>query len=127
MGIKKAVGLLLLVLILFSCGDDREECLGYENAPITNVAGPSTATVGETVAFEVEFSMRNGCGAFERIVENTTAFTRMIAVEAEYEGCACYQVVVENVTYDFTPEYSGIYELNFRTVNGDHIVKTVTV
>lgn len=117
-----------LLLSLFSCAEDLTECLSYENEPITAVVGPSIAAVGETVTFEVDFSMRNGCGSFERLVENVTGFTRMIAVQAKYEGCICHQAITERtVIYEFIPEAAGEYELHFRIAGGNFITKEVVV
>lgn len=52
----------------------------------------------------------------------------MIEVEARYEGCACtQQIILRNVTYEFTPQTTGAYLLQFKSGTDDFVEVTVTV
>ena len=117
------------ILPLLSCSDDDNNCIDdIEIANVVEVDAPATANVNETVTVNVTFNVRNGCGEFERFIESGSPTSRMIEVEARYEGCACtQQITPRTATYEFTPENTGAYLLQFRSGTNEFMEVTVTV
>lgn len=130
MNIKFKILILISILTLFSCSndDEKEECVEYNKEFVTEVSGPSSANVNETVSFEVKFGVHNGCGGFDEFIESGTEFNKIIQVKAIYKGCICTQnAPIRTTIYKFIPSKPGNYTLNFRKSNDDFIVKKITV
>lgn len=129
--IKMIFILLLFSFALVSCSgdDDQTECINsFETEEVTAVDAPETAEVDETVNIEVEFTVSNSCGEFNRFLETGTETSRVITVEAIYEGCVCNEVIgTITATYTFTPEESGEYELKFTSGENEFITANITV
>lgn len=64
---------------------------------VTTVHAPETAQVNETVDIDVQFQVDNNCGDFNRFIEEGNEMERIIEVETIYEGCACAQVIKQEL------------------------------
>lgn len=129
--IYKTMFLLIFPFLLStSCSqkDDGEDCGRIETEYVTAVSAPDTAGVNETVNIDVEFSVDNSCGEFNRFIETGSETSRTIEVEAVYKGCACFLAIQPtNVTYEFRPEEAGEYELRFKSSEEEVISVSINV
>lgn len=121
--------LLLLSVSIFSCNnDDENRCISITNEFVSAVNAPSTGIVDETISIEVDFRVFNGCGQFNRFIENINGNSRTIEVEAIYDGCTCTtDAPTRSVNYDFVASTAGDYELNFRSNTNEFITVTITI
>ncbi len=98
--------------------DDSEEdlCITDQIAYVTSVESPDTGNVNDSITIEVKFSVANGCGDLGQFIETGTGNTRIIEVEARYQGCICTQEApIRTANYMFTASTAGNYELKFKS------------
>ena len=124
--------IILLALVSFvSCNKDdsgNNDCVEQETAYVTSVNAPSTGSINETIAIEVNFDLKNSCGYFKDFIERIDGNSRTIKVNTEYNGCICLQVIKsETVNYIFKASTSGDYELKFKSGEDDYIVVVITI
>ncbi len=126
---KTKVLLFFLLASLISCSDDdSEECIGYRPENVKEVNAPSTGQVDEPVEIQVKFPVYNGCGKFEKFIESGSEQSKVIEVQAKYEGCICTQdIPIITAVYEFTPSTTGVYELKFKSGETDYITVTITI
>ena len=130
MKIHKLLPMILSLVLFISCSDDDENnCIDYEEvASVVATDAPETATVNEPVEIEVTFEVPNACGEFQEFTEEISGTTRTIEVVAEFEGCACAQVITSrSAIYTFTPGTTGEHLLRFRSDSQDFIEETILV
>ncbi len=118
--IRALFGLLitLIMLITTSCSnrDDENIVANYELTYATSVDTSSEVLVGETIKIVVFFRVTNGCGEFGRFIESGNGLTRVIEIEAKYEGLICTQdLPLRQAIYEFTPNSPGEYVFNFKS------------
>ncbi|MDX1543964.1 MAG: hypothetical protein R3214_08470 [Christiangramia sp.] len=108
---------ILISLLCFSCNDEVEgDCVSREVAFVNEVEAPETSKVNEVVPVNVSFYMKNTCGSFSEFRESSTEEGKIIEVMASYIGCICGQAIIEGTqTYEFIPQSTGVYQLNFRS------------
>jgi len=131
--------LTLLLVVAFITGacslDDSNSgsCNVQYEMLIDAVAGPDavTTTVNVPVTLQVTFKIANGCGTFNRFVENVS-YPKQIDALVDYVGCSC-ETAGSTVTkqYTFISANPGSYVLQF--ISGvsagqtTYITKTITV
>ncbi|PHR96116.1 MAG: hypothetical protein COA80_09310 [Leeuwenhoekiella sp.] len=133
--IVKTLNLILLVCsfsLILSCNtknDDHEmSCTSSGIAYVTSVDAPTQVEINETINIAVEFQLLNGCGQFGKFIETQDGATRIIEVEATYEGCICTQdLPIRTTNYEFKVNSAGNYKLNFRSSETEFIVVTLSV
>lgn len=118
--IKAAYGLIIisLMFITISCsnGDGDGSVANYELTYATSADASSGVLVGETINILVSFRVTNGCGQFGRFVESGNGLTRVIEIEARYEGLICTQdLPSREATYEYTPNSPGEYVFSFMS------------
>ena len=122
---------LCLIFIGISCSEDNDDNINCNNtqiAHINEVDAPEMANSGETIQIDVTYSMKNTCGNFSRFIESSGEQGLVIAVEANYTGCRCGQAIITDIqVYEFTPQNSGIYQLNFQQSVDEFITVTIEV
>ncbi len=125
---KTKVLLFFLLAIFISCSDDPEECIGYRPENVTEVNAPSSGKINEPVVIEVNFIVYNGCGKFVQFIESGSEQSKIIEVQAKYEGCIC-PTVTKDITavYEFTPLTSGEYNLRFKSGETDYITVNISI
>lgn len=112
--IKSTYGL-LITLILFttlSCSnaDEEEGAARYEATYATSLDASSEVMLGETIVIRGSFQVMSGCGEFGRFTESGNRSTRVIEIEAKYEGVFCTQdLPLRQATYKYTPDSPGEY------------------
>ncbi|EKB48204.1 hypothetical protein [Cecembia lonarensis] len=121
--------LFFLLAILVSCSDDdSEECIGYRPENVTEVNSPSSGRINESIEIEVKFAVYNGCGKFEKFIESRSKHSKIIEVQAKYEGCICTDnIPIITAIYEFTPSAIGEYELKFKSGETDYITVNIAV
>ena len=126
---KTKILFFFLLTALISCSDDdSEECTDYRPENIKEVNAPSSGEVNEKVEIEVKFSVYNGCGEFEKFIESGNNQSRLIEVQAKYEGCSCTQdIPTITAVYEFTPSTPGEYEFKFKSGEIDYITVIIAV
>lgn len=126
---KTKILLFSLLLTLISCSDDdSEDCIGYRLENVKEVISPSSGQVDEQVEIEVKFAVYNGCGKFEKFIESGNEQSKVIEVQAKYEGCICTQdIPIITTVYEFTPSTPGEYVLKFKSGETDYITVNITV
>lgn len=124
----KALLFFLLVSLISCSDDDSEECIGYRPENVKDVNAPYSGKVNEPLEIEVKFSVYNGCGNFEKFIESGREQSRVIEVQAKYEGCICTQDIPTIIAgYKFTPSTPGDYELKFKSGETDYITVNIAV
>lgn len=108
---------ILISLLSFSCSDEVEgDCISGEVAYVHEVEAPETAKLNEVAPVNVSFYMKNTCGSFSEFRESPTEEGKIIEVMASYIECTCGQAIIEDTqTYEFIPQSTGVYQLNFRS------------
>lgn len=126
---KIKILLFFFVFTFISCSDDDpEECIDYRPENVKEVIAESTGRVNEPVEIEVKFGVYNGCGKFDQFIESGSEQSRIIEVQAKYEGCICTQdAPIITAVYVFTPSTTGMYELKFKSAESDYITVNITV
>ncbi len=123
--------MLTLSISLTSClGDSNNspnECYYTIYVGVTDVTGPTTATVNQQITLDVTFNVADSCGSFQAYYEEpTNTNEKTITVLAKYLGCDCTAgVVTKTVPYNFKAQATGTYVLKFKITNTTF--KTVTI
>jgi len=118
---KTIITILSLIIfgLLLSCNnndDNENECQETKTEYVTSVNSPTTGMINETINIEVDFQVYNDCGGFGKFIETQNSNSINIEIEAKYKGCICTEnAPTRTVTYEFTPNNSGNYELNFKS------------
>ena len=116
---KKLLVILMIFGLFIGCNDDddwEEECISIGTEYVTSVLSPTSALVNETINIELEFIVYNGCGEFGKFIETQNNNVLNITIEAKYEGSVCTKdIPTRKVNYQFSPQSTGNYELNFRS------------
>ena len=127
---KKIIVILIIFQLLYSCNDGEAEdkCLSTGIGYITSVNAPASGLVGETIDIELDFIVINGCGEFGKFIENQNNTILDIEIEAKYDGCICTQdIPTRKIKYQFIPESTGNYELNFKSSPTEFITVTLSI
>jgi hypothetical protein len=126
--IFKHIIAVILLSIVFGCNDDNNNCVSETVVPIDTVLAASTiGNVNQPITITVNFTVNNGCGAFNRFIENRNGHIITVDVEARFTGCICTLALQElTEVYSFTVDTPGDYELRFVTVNGAFIPINLT-
>jgi hypothetical protein len=121
----------MLFELSISCNkddDNKEECITNKTEYITSVDSPDTGIVNQIINIEVKFGVINGCGGLGKFIETNNGNTRIIEVEAKYEGCICTQdAPIRKVNYEFIPTNTGDYELKFKSSPTEFITVNLTI
>ena len=125
--------IITLVIPIFGflgCKKDNgnNECIGYVNAPIVKIEGPSEGRINEDINLKFFIQCSNSCGNFEKFEEVADDDTTIINAIAKYEGCACadYLKIVE-VNYRFKASQPGTYYLKFLQQNKSYLRDTIII
>jgi hypothetical protein len=126
---KAKILLFFILAILVSCSDDdSEECIGYRPENVTEVNSPTSGRINESIEIEVKFPVYNGCGNFEKFIESGSEQSKIIEVQAKYEGCICTDnIPIITAIYEFIPSTIGEYELKFKSGESDYITVNIAV
>lgn len=126
----KSIYLSFLTLFIFSCNsndDNNDNCIEYEAAGIELVEPNVNATSNEYL-FDLSFRVKNGCGEFSSIEQNTVGTTTTIKVIAKYEGCICTQdAPLRKTIYNFNQTNPGTYTLKFQKADDSYITQEVVI
>ncbi len=125
---KNRLILYIFFSILISCTNDDPECIGYRNEYVTEVNAPSAGKINETVDIEIDFVVNSGCGNFDRFLERGSEQSKIIEVQAKYEGCICPQVTRTITTvYEFIPLSTGKHELKFKSGENEFTIVNLII
>ena len=120
----------LLIFILTGCSTSAYEtvCDYHVKAFVTQVTGPTTATVNQEIDLAVSLGVVNSCGLFNNFTETTSGNTTTINIEARYYGCYCTQTPqIRNTIYKFKRATAGTYILQFWLTDTSCLTYTITV
>ncbi|AWI25978.1 hypothetical protein [Flavobacterium pallidum] len=128
--IAKIIILSIFGLTFSSCLGDNEtevECYDSLYIGVKDVTGPVTASINESITFNVFFEVESTCGSFQGFYEEATGTNeKTIAVQAKYLGCNCTIGTVTRIApYTFKALATGTYTLKFKITNTSF--KTITV
>ena len=119
--------LLFIEISYISCSKEHN-CLSYEKAYVTKVDGNSNGHINEELILQVYFGCHNSCGQFGNFEESTSGNTRLIVVNAKYEGCACTDIAPEkSTTYKFKTSQAGTYYLKFYRTDSTYLIDTLSI
>ncbi len=130
MKILLILNLLILTIVLMSCSNSTDEsCFSYSKAYVTNVDGPAIGNINEEIVLNVDFQVHNGCGNFNRFIDNKVGNTREIEVEAKYNNClTCTQnLPIRTTNYTFQSSISGTFYLKFKSGTDEFIIDTLAI
>jgi hypothetical protein len=119
-----------LLLVIFSCSKEEQEnnCIENKTAYVTSINSPSTGIVNENINIEVSFGVNNGCGNFGKFIETGSGNTKIIEVEARYEGCVCtMDAPTRKINYVFKTQNSGNYIFKFKSSSTEHITVNLAI
>ena len=120
------------LFLLLSCNNDDDSsddnCITFQRAFISEVNAPTTGTLNQPIDIEVIFQVNDGCGGFNKIIETDNGNSKIIEVDAKYEGCFC-TLAIETITHDytFTPTNTGVYLLEFKSPNAEFITVEIEI
>jgi hypothetical protein len=119
----KTLILIIAMMSLFGCDDDDDNCISDMVVAVDTIeAVTDTGVVNTPVNITVNFTVNNGCGAFNRFIENRAGNVITIDVEARFTGCICTMALKElSANYSFVANTPGDYELRFSTENNQFI------
>ena len=130
---KTYLFLFLAICTLSGCNNDDntslDDCpITFETAYVESANAPASGIVGENIAIDVLFNVKNGCGSFNAFEESIMGNSRTIIVSAKYEGCFCTQAIVNlNAIYNFKADVAGEYELKFKSGENDYVLVTISI
>lgn len=136
MKLKKTYFIILISTItlglFLSCnknnGEKENECIINKTAYVTSVNSPTSGVVNQSIIFKVNFGVNNGCGGFGKFIETVNGTSRIIEVEAKYEGCICTQDAPgRTADYKFIANTAGNYELKFKSGPSEFITVNLTI
>ena len=118
-----------ILIFLISCNKENEACKERRSATgVSKVTGPATGTINQSIIFEVEFAIPNGCINFENFSENTVNNVSTISTNIKSEGCICTAIYRDEVVkYTFKRSTTGTYILIFKNNGGADIEKQITI
>lgn len=120
-----------MFFLLHSCSEDKDDNIDFEQrnpAPVESVEAPTSGTVGTEIEVVVNFRVYNGCGQFDRFIQEISGTTRTIEVQAVYRGKICTQdIPLRTATYKFTPEIKGEHSLRFHAGDGEYEVVRILI
>ena len=118
-----------ILIFLISCNKENEACKERRSVTgVSKVTGPATGTINQSIIFEVEFALGNGCVNFENFSENTVNNISTISTNIKSEGCICTAIYRDEVAkYTFKRSTTGIYILIFKNNGGTDIEKQITI
>lgn len=119
-----------LLLVVFSCSKEEPEnkCIENRIAYVTSINSPSSGTVNENINIEVSYGVNNGCGNFGKFIETGSGNTKIIEVEARYEGCICtMDAPIRKTNYVFKTQISGNYILKFKSSSTEYITVNLAI
>ena len=131
----KTVKLKMVAFVLFMAAgfiacdkDDDVPSIITKKSLVTNVTGATTGNVNQEIALEVTFGVDNKCGAFNKLLKETTDKTTTIEVEAKYVGSNCGTTAsTKKITYKFKATSAGTYIIKFKKSNTEYITHTIVI
>ena len=124
------IAVLMLTAAAFtSCSnDDNNNSTSSKTEFVTQVAGPTTATVNQELSLDVTYTVAGECGVFEKTVETTAGNTKTIEVKVKYGTIeVCTQPTTRNMVYKFKATVAGTYILKFKKNATEFITQTIVV
>lgn len=125
----KAVALVLVVVAGFaSCSKDDSPAITTKKTVVSIVTGPTTGIVNQELTLNVTFAVDNSCGVFNKFIEATTDKTKVIEVEANYEGSNCdATATTKTTTYKFKATAAGTYIFKFKKSATEFVTQTIVI
>ena len=119
-----------IITFLISCKKENEACKErrISATAVSKVTGPATGIINQSIIFEVEFAIPNGCINFDSFSENTVNNVSTIFTNIKSEGCICTAIYRDEVVkYSFKRSTAGTYVLIFKNNGGADIEKQITI
>ena len=119
-----------LSVLFLSCSRKHHSnnCISYNQAPVSNIEGPKSGSVNQVIDITVSFDCINGCGQFGRFEQTSKDNTTLIKVIAKYEGCVCTDnMPTLQSIYKFKAKKSGTYLLKFLQADNVYLTDTIVV
>jgi hypothetical protein len=125
----KAVALVLVVAAGFaSCSKDDTPVVNTKKAMVSIVSGPTTGIINQELTLNVTFTVDNSCGVFNKFIETTTDKTKVIEVEAKYEGVNCGTTpAAKTAPYKFKATAAGTYIFKFKKSATEFVTQTIVI
>lgn len=124
-----AVALLLFAATTFiSCSNDDDTNTISKTEFVTQVNGPTTATINQEISLDVTYAVAGECGVFEKTLETVTGNTKTIEVVVKYgDTDLCTQPTTQTLVYKFKATAAGTYLLKFKKSATEFITQTIVV
>ncbi|WP_281322285.1 hypothetical protein [Flavobacterium aestivum] len=119
--------------VLTSCNKDDDSPstpeLITKNTFVTDVNGPTTGKVDETITLNVLFTVDNSCGDFNKFIDVTIDKEKGLQVQAKYPSAICDKRVPEpkTTTYKFKSSTKGSYQVKFRKSETEFKTHTIVI
>ena len=108
--------MLLLLLLLFACKKEGDDCSQYGPANITQVRYMGKSDEEKSAFFDVSCLFADGCSSINRFLGTGRGDTVAVRAEAVLNKCAnCIQTpMVQTRTFVFTPSAPGTYYIKWE-------------
>jgi maltose-binding protein MalE len=125
---------LFLVTVLTSCSSDSntpEDTSNNETFKSTfavSVSGPATGKVNEELSYEISFTVENGCGEFNKLVDTEIHKESGYQVEVKYPAtCIRPEPGVIRTTYKTSWPAAGTYYVRIAKSEDEFVTTKVVI
>ena len=107
------------------CG---QQCVSLGQVFVDSATVPTTAIVNNQIQISINFSVNNGCGAFENFTETNVGKIKILTVNAKFTGCICTLSIVKIQTnYSFTPTATGLQIIKIAQPDGTFLTYNINI
>jgi len=109
--------MLFLVVLLFSCTENTEDCVVYQQVSFVGDNLPENAAfTEEAILLSISLGYTSGCGELHQFVETTVNDTLYLEAEGVYTGCICTDnaPIIES-EYKYSNFEKGINYVRFNS------------
>lgn len=119
-------------IVLTSCSSDSNTPDTsneiYKSAFATNVSGPATGKVNQELSFEIAYTVENGCGEFNKLVDVEFRKEAGYQIEVKYpKTCALPQTEVRRYIYKTSWPAAGTYYVRVAKSDDEYVTAQVVI
>ena len=119
----------IILILLISCKKSSPETLTPGQINMNRVEGATTGNLNQTITFTVYYPTSSGCDVFDRFEQSVKGKIVSIRAYGHTETSTfCIQAALErNITFDFIPISTGLYELRFINRDNSYFTHNLTI
>jgi hypothetical protein len=119
----------LILILSISCKKSSPETINPGQINMNRVEGAITCNLDQTITLTVYYPTSSGCDVFDRFEQSIKGKIVSIRAFGHTETSTfCIQAAIErNITLDFIPTSTGLYELRFINRDNTYFTHNLTV